>query len=554
LLRSKELEDIGSVMGPAVVIPAVKKNVAFPDDLVKKLAGVSLIQRAINIAVKAFGQSHVYVLTDSEEIDLVCRRNNVTCLYDRTLRLDPENYFDSLKPHILPLMEYWQDIMVLSPYIPLVRVSELQDAYRYYHNRKAELLVPVNRGLVRPYAPWPRQVGNILHYGSEQEFATESSSFSIFSSDLLCKMPEHLVELTAYPLNGRIIEIRSYEDWWLCEKLLNRRRIVFRIMGHKTVGMGHIYRCLTLAHEIADHEIRFVCDIESSVAASKLAGYDYWLGVYDPKEIVDAIIALEPDLVINDILDTDAEYIRRLKNNGIKVVNFEDLGSGATEADLTINDLFDEPLFINKGNILWGNQWFFVRDEFTDAKPHRFKKEVSRILIAFGGTDPNDLTRKILHTALPYCAKRGIAIDVVTGEGYGHIEELEKEIAGIKKPEVSYTFATGIISDIMEKTEIAISSNGRTVYELAHMNIPAIVLSQNDREKTHRFACEENGFIPLGIYSGEDSKQTVHNALQRLVQDADYRHKLFLQQQQTNFARNKGRVIQRILSLMKVTA
>jgi len=551
-LTSKEFEDTKQIMGPAVVIPAVKKNVAFPDDLVKKLAGVSLIQRAINIALKAFGQSHVYVLTDSEEIDLICRRNNITCLYDRTLRLDPDNYFESLKPHILPLIERWQDIMILSPYVPLIQVTELQDAYRYYHNRKAELLIPVNRGFVRPYAPWPRQVSNILHYGAEQEFATESSAFSIFRSDLLCKVSEHQVELTAYPLNERVVEIHSYEDWWLCEKIFNRRRIVFRVMGHKEVGMGHIYRCLTLAHEIADHEIRFVCDTESGVAASKLAGYDYWLGVYDPGEIVDAIIALKPNLVVNDILDTDVEYIERLKSNGIKAVNFEDLGSGAREADLTINDLFDEPLF-NEGNILWGNRWFFVRDEFADAKPHRFKKEISRILIAFGGTDPGDLTRKVLYTILPYCAQRGIAIDVVTGEGYGHIRELEKEIAGMNKPEVSYTFATGIISDIMEKTEIAVSSNGRTVYELAHMNIPAIVLSQNDREKTHRFACEENGFIPLGTYNGEDSGQAVLKALRRLVEDADYRHKLFLQQQQTSFARNKGRVIQHILSLIKVT-
>ena len=35
-----------------VVIPALKKTVAFQDDLVKKLSGITLIQRAINKAFK----------------------------------------------------------------------------------------------------------------------------------------------------------------------------------------------------------------------------------------------------------------------------------------------------------------------------------------------------------------------------------------------------------------------------------------------------------------------------------------------------------------------
>ena len=543
-------ENMGNGHGPAVVIPAVKKNVAFPDDLVKKLSGTSLIQRAIDIAAQAFSVSRTYVLTDSEEIDLICRRNNVTCLYDRALRLDPENYLGSIRPYILPLAGDWQDIMILSPYVPLIKANELREAYRHYHDRGAELLVPVNRDLHRPYAPWKREVHHMLYDVAETELATELRAFSIFKSRLLEEPAGYLVEPVAYPLSGRMIEVRGYEDWWLCEKLLNRRRIVFRVIGHRMVGMGHIYRCLALAHEITDHEIRFVCDTHSGVAANKLAGYDYWLGVYEPDEIEDAIISLEPDLVINDMLDTSREYVRRLRDGGIRVVNLEDLGTGAVEADLTINDLFDEPLF-EGGNILWGNYWFFVRDEFSDARPHRFKKKVSRLLIAFGGTDPGDLTRKILRAVLPYCALQGVAVDVVTGEGYGHIEELEREVAAIRDAEVTYTYATGIISDIMERTEIAICSNGRTVYELAHMNIPAIVLSHNSREKTHCFACDENGFVPQGMYEGEGSDRAVSEALKRLVEDTGYRRRLFAKQQHIDFARNKGKVVRRILSLLR---
>lgn len=543
--KKKEQED-----GIAVLIPAIKKSVAFPDDLVKKLAGIPLIQRAIDNASRAFSLPQVHVVTDSEEIGLICRRNDVACFYDRELRLNPEGHLESLRPCIQQLAERWRDILVLSPYVPLIGDGELRDAYRHYLDRGAELLVPVGRIFFRPYSPWSRPLERIFRDDLGQEIAIESRAFSIMRSSLFREPLDHPVEPVPYALNGRLIEIRDYENWWLCEKLLNRRRIVFRVIGHKEVGMGHIYRCLALAHEIADHEIRFVCDRRSQVAANTLAGYDYWLGVYEPEEIEAAILHLKPDLVVNDVLDTDAGYVCRMKECGSRVVNFEDLGSGARHADLTINDLFDEPR-IEGESILWGHEWFFVRDEFTDATPHRFSEQVSRLLIAFGGTDPNDLTRKILRIVAPYCRETGIAIDVVTGEGYGHIKELEEEVASFDNAEISYTYATGVISHIMEGTQIAICSNGRTVYELAHMNIPSIVLAHHERERTHRFACEENGFIPLGIYSGKDSDENVLKALRHLVEDSKYRQKLFLRMPRANFTSNKRKVVERILDLLK---
>ena len=62
-----------------IIIPALKKTVAFQDDLVKKLGGISLVQRAINKAID-FGlkKSGIHLLTDSEEIRLIAERNGVS--------------------------------------------------------------------------------------------------------------------------------------------------------------------------------------------------------------------------------------------------------------------------------------------------------------------------------------------------------------------------------------------------------------------------------------------------------------------------------------------
>lgn len=536
----------------AIVIPAVKKNVAFPDDLVKKLAGISLIQRAINTAKQAFLGQQVHVVTDSEEIRLVCQRSEVACIYDKALRLDSDNLLGSLCLHLDFLLGDKQDILLLSPYAPLTKVDDLQRAYAQYLELGAELIIPVCATKMRLFEGGARPVARFMQEGFGRDIVSESHAFLILRSTMLRHGENYLIEPSVYRLSEATPEIRNYQDWWICEKRINRRRIVFRIVGNKEVGMGHIFRSLALAHEISDHEIRFVCDTESEVAASKLAGYDYWLGVYPQAEIENAIIGLQPSLIINDIIDTESGYIRRLKTCGARVVNFEDLGSGAAEADLTINELYDEAI-IDGNNILWGKEWFFVRDEFTDARPREFQGSVKRLLIAFGGTDPSNYTLQVLQSVLSYCAKQGIDIDVITGEGYGHIRDLDALIAATAKPAIRYTHATGVMSHLMEQADIAICSNGRTVYELAHMNVPSIVLSHHEREKTHRYSCEENGFISLGLYRDEAATKKLLENLRHLVEDSRYRRKLFDNMKATDFSLNKHRVVSKILALLSNT-
>jgi spore coat polysaccharide biosynthesis predicted glycosyltransferase SpsG len=250
------------------------------------------------------------------------------------------------------------------------------------------------------------------------------------------------------------------------------------------------------------------------------------------------------------MLDTSQKYIQSLHDHGIKAVNFEDLGSGAANADLTINELYDNPVIPGR-NILWGNEYYFVRDEFDEAKIHRFAEKISCLLITFGGADPSDYTRKVLRAVTNFCKENKIKIIIVTGPGYLYINKLKKDILKIKGIDIEYTHSTGVMSSIMEKTEIAITSNGRTVYEMAHMNIPSIILSHHERENTHLFAREENGFIPIGIYEHRKKKEQMLEALSRLVLDARYRRLLFDRMKHFRFDKNKKKVEKLILDILE---
>lgn len=173
-----------------------------------------------------------------------------------------------------------------------------------------------------------------------------------------------------------------------------------------------------LAHEIANHKVFFVCTKESELAASNIAARDYKT-VIQQGELWEDVLALDPDLVINDMLDTPREYMEHLKAANIPVVNFEDEGPGSVLADQVVNALYEEPQNETNGKqperFLYGHKYFCLRDEFLQAEQNAFRPDPKCILITFGGTDMPDYTRQTLDTVEPLCRERGIAIRVVTG-------------------------------------------------------------------------------------------------------------------------------------------
>jgi spore coat polysaccharide biosynthesis predicted glycosyltransferase SpsG len=162
-------------------------------------------------------------------------------------------------------------------------------------------------------------------------------------------------------------------------------------------------------------------------------------------------------------------------------------------------------------------------------------------LLVFGGVDKHDLSFRLYEAIRSICADSGICLSIVVGPGYDGYANLLVATRG--DPKVTVTHATGVMSSFMEKADLAITSNGRTVYELAHLNVPGIVISQHKREDTHRFACEGNGFIPVGVYSVGETEQKVTHFLKRLIQDRDYRKRLHHGTKKYRFDSNKARVV-----------
>ena len=97
----------------------------------------------------------------------------------------------------------------------------------------------------------------------------------------------------------------------------------------------------------------------------------------------------------------------------------------------------------------------------------------------------------------------------------------------------------------MYSSDLIFTSAGRTIYEIASIGTPAIVLSQNEREKTHFFAYEEFGFQNLGLGYNLDEGEVLEN-FTKLVKDKSKREEMSILMQK-NKLKNGRKTVQKII-------
>ena len=535
-----------------IVIPAIKKNAVIPDQLVKKLAGVTLMERALNTARSVLAGQHIVVLTDSQEISLMAERAHVRVRWNKDLRFVGLDIVAEMRGLLAELAAEYAHCLILRASCPLLTWVDVEDAWKHYCHTGADGLVTVRKLRQRLWSLRDAGYGGLLD--STENSRLEEKTLVVESRALLIVRLQHLADAARPLVHGRVVpwflgdralEIQGYQDWWICERLLAQRHVVFVVAGWPAIGMGHVYRALMLAHEITSHKVSFVCTRESELAVERIAERDYPITRQGEEDLAATVLAQRPDLVINDILNTDVGYMQALA--GVRCVNFEDEGSGAAKARLVINALYEDTPA--SAGMCCGSAYFCLRDEFLNAVRNPFRPEPKTLLITFGGTDQRDCSRRVLDIVEPLARGAQMSIRLVVGPGYAHRQAMEDHIRRLNNPLVTFAWATNVMSRMMEGADLAICSAGRTVYELAHMRIPAMVLATHEREARHTFARPRNGFAFVGLMD-KVSDLKIRNVFLAMCNNAR-RRRFWERQNSLDFTHNKARVVGMIQDILQ---
>lgn len=345
------------------------------------------------------------------------------------------------------------------------------------------------------------------------------------------------------------LDIDTYADWALAEYWINRKSICIRVDGSNNLGFGHLYRALAVAQNIHSHHVNFVTRYENEfeMGYKFLQKYNYPITkVSSNQDFLEIIGILNPDIVINDILDTSIDYIQQLKNRGCFVVNFEDLGEGNTIADIVINDLY--PDLNPRKNHWYGVQNAILNPNFESVSPRiELGQEVKHILIACGGSDPSNLTGKSIEALQKIGFQNDIT--VVLGPGNLNYSRLRKKISN-STSSINLLHNVDNMAELMVKADMAITSAGRTVTELMSAGVPTIAMCQNIREMTHNHASSSYGIINLGM-GKEVSADVLARHIELLIKETSFRKEMWNRMSNAVRGRLNHKIINKILNIYK---
>lgn len=218
---------------------------------------------------------------------------------------------------------------------------------------------------------------------------------------------------------------------------MKEAEIVFRADGDSKIGLGHIYRCLALAEMLS---VKYACifairnpsasmkELMIKAGHSVIALPESLTPVNEPAYLL--AITTNAKYIILDGYSFDELYTQPFSEAGKKVILIDDLCTSNRFADTIINHAPGiKPELYNpeKTKLYLGPAYALLREPFRSSKPSKKTDSIEKLLIAFGGADPENFTCKVLDLVKSNQTIKQIM--VITGSAFQHQMELKKMIA-----------------------------------------------------------------------------------------------------------------------------
>ncbi|OGV50866.1 MAG: UDP-2,4-diacetamido-2,4,6-trideoxy-beta-L-altropyranose hydrolase [Lentisphaerae bacterium GWF2_52_8] len=306
-------------------------------------------------------------------------------------------------------------------------------------------------------------------------------------------------------------------------------KIAIRADASTPIGYGHLMRCLTLAGELreAGAKVFFLCrelpgnlnariceqGFELTVLPDHCVSkakqefknpYAAWLGctVQEDAADCDAILSSKggADILIVDNYALDAEWEMLMRQHARVIMVIDDLAAFKHDCDL----LLDQNFYLRQNRyaglvpshcrVLTGPRHALLRREFAEAKKTLRKRngELKKILLSFGGSDPDNETAKAL---VGLETLRDIELDVVIGAAHPDKDGIRKWVE--QHPNARLHIQSNRMAELMAAADLGIGFGGSTNWERCFLGLPCLVVVPAENERQLNEDLATSGAIKL---------------------------------------------------------
>jgi len=253
-----------------------------------------------------------------------------------------------------------------------------------------------------------------------------------------------------------------------------KTQIFIRTNGGPQIGLGHLVRCIALAHMLKDDfEITFFCREISNTIVAELQGGGFGISIIkEEKEFFGQLTSTT--IAVLDGYNFNTTYQKQIKAKGCKLVCIDDLHDQKFVADLIINHApgvnVDDYQAQPHTKFALGLEYSLVRPKFLEqAKILRQIEKIETVIICFGGADPKNLTKSVLTLVKGFDQFKKIL--VVLGSEYKFSENLKAIICDDNRVEYYQSVDENKMLELMLQAELAIVSASNISIEILHVGL-----------------------------------------------------------------------------------
>ncbi|MEN2775434.1 UDP-2,4-diacetamido-2,4,6-trideoxy-beta-L-altropyranose hydrolase [Acetivibrio clariflavus] len=303
-------------------------------------------------------------------------------------------------------------------------------------------------------------------------------------------------------------------------------KVAIRADGSKNIGMGHVMRCLSLAKGFRNSgiDVLFLSKYEQGILKIREEGFEAiefshdtethyegfcyggakFLGK-EAEEIIEVLKDKNIDVLFIDSYNVSEEFFLKLKPFVKKLCYIDDINKFSYPVDVLINgnitgEYLNYESYYKDEIMLLGLKYNLIREEFKGLPDRKTNRAVKEIMITTGGSDPFDLSYRLSQIILSDSTFKNIKINIVAGSGFENIDRL-RELKR-KNTDIEIYENVSKMSEIMLKSDVAISAGGSTLYELCACGTPtlAVIVAENQRAVVDML-CTKGYIESLGWYN-----------------------------------------------------
>lgn len=295
------------------------------------------------------------------------------------------------------------------------------------------------------------------------------------------------------------------------------REVWIRVDGSRTLGLGHVFRCLALAYMLQDEFTVsfFTKELPINLRSKIQEGYFRVISIGEEDDFLKRLTGEE--IVVVDHYNLNSQFQQAIKGNGNFLVFIDDIPRGKYFADLIINHApgvepsqYDAQDFTQ---FALGLDYALLRPQFlriakegvSKRKEGVSKRNEKQLFICFGGSDPKNLTKLVLEVAANMREFKNI--NVVLGQSYHQ----PKKIFDMAKHDKSVKVHTSLDENemvlLMKEADVAVVPASGILMEALASGCRVIsgMYVQNQSQVYETFR-NSNIFIDAKIFEESDLK------------------------------------------------